>query len=81
MINKEKLPIKRIAELAQPKFSVVTVNFKLSGNRHPESEKKIESVLTAICLSILYSGLLRSIQKPRILYYAAGSCPETQAIN
>lgn len=80
------------AELTQPKFSTVTVNFKLSGNRQPESEKGREKGISggrwplspypaAICSSVLYSGLLRPIRKPRILYYAAGSCPERQAIN
>lgn len=31
-------PMYRAAALTQPKFSAVTVNFKLSGNRQAESE-------------------------------------------
>lgn len=39
-ITKKKFPIYWTVELTHPKFSVVTVNFRLSGNRHPESEKE-----------------------------------------
>lgn len=42
----------------QPKFSVVTVNFKLSGNRHPESEKKEQEKWISVSQAVLWSLLV-----------------------